>query len=685
MDRWMCRGYRGLGAVAAVLVGLAAGAAGASAAGPVNAAGACLTPVAADGHEPPCNPQLAGSVWSGSHRSSYAQASSPFPGPAPGDPIGYEHTPAILGAPIVTDFTEPYADGGRAVWFSTVASPDGRNVYKADFTSGKVIDRRGSIEEVSPPGLVGGVSGAYNILDADNHLIVGRGTGFDVYGDSVKGDRFSKIALLRRFTLPASALCGPDDKLVGAAMLWDGRVAFVTQLGVVGTVPRQPARMNAQEVRTLSINGARCAGAKGTDAALDQVSNSIAADEDGGIYVVTSKAQYKFVATGDRLRQEWRAAYETGAGGGVRLGDGSGSTPSLMGTDARDDRFVVVTDGQDLMHLVLMWRDEIPADWKGLPGRDRRIACETPVTFGDPTAQTSSSEQSVLVRGNAAVVVNNKLKNEAQLNALPPQARIIAAPLASQDPANAPHGLERFDWDPASRTCSTRWANREISIPNGIPSMSTVTNLIYGIAQVNGSFGLAGLDFATGKQRLFAPSSARPDDNSFYAATTVAPDGAVWTGTFTGYTIFRPPPKPGPEYACKDLTPPAARVRTAGSRRLPVTGITRRGVLVSGPARDRACGELSRTTLERVEVAIARQAGKGCRPLDARGRVARRTVSCAEPQWLRARLLSGARRYVLRTGRRLPAGRYRVRARAIDRAGNVEPAAKQRVVTLRVR
>nr|MBA2348496.1 alpha/beta hydrolase [Solirubrobacterales bacterium] len=103
------------------------------------------------------------------------------------------------------------------------------------------------------------------------------------------------------------------------------------------------------------------------------------------------------------------------------------------------------------------------------------------------------------------------------------------------------------------------------------------------------------------------------------------------------------------------------------------------------PARDRACGELSRETLAHVEVAVARRTGEGCRPLDARGRLARGNVPCSEPRWLRARLLSGGRRYVLRTGRRLPTGRYRVRVRAIDRAGNVEPEAKQRRLTLRVR
>ena len=61
----------------------------------------------------------------------------------------------------------------------------------------------------------------------------------------------------------------------------------------------------------------------------------------------------------------------------IRLGPGSGSTPSLMGTKADDDRFVVITDGQALMHLVLFWRDEVPDDWEPIaPGKDPRIACE---------------------------------------------------------------------------------------------------------------------------------------------------------------------------------------------------------------------------------------------------------------------------------------------------------------------
>ena len=101
-----------------------------------------------------------------------------------------------------------------------------------------------------------------------------------------------------------------------------------------------------------------------------------------------------------------------------------------------------------------MWRDRIPEDWQPIaPGKDRRIACEVPVTFGDPAATSSSSEQSVLTSGYASLVVNNKLKNEAAFAGLPPAQRQIAAALAGQDPLNAPYGMERIDWDPATRTC----------------------------------------------------------------------------------------------------------------------------------------------------------------------------------------------------------------------------------------
>ena len=67
----------------------------------------CLTPVAADGFEPPCNPFLSSPTWAGAHRNSYAQASSPFPAPQPGDAVAVQHAVGIFGVPLIIDFTEP--------------------------------------------------------------------------------------------------------------------------------------------------------------------------------------------------------------------------------------------------------------------------------------------------------------------------------------------------------------------------------------------------------------------------------------------------------------------------------------------------------------------------------------------------------------------------------------------------
>jgi hypothetical protein len=497
---------------------------------------ACETPAAVDGAEPACNPHLADSPWASNHRNSYAQASSPFPGPAgPAERVNVDHD-GFASAPIVLSFSPEYPDGGRVIWASTVGLTN--EILKIDPETVTVIDKYiPQVEEGAGPG-TNSVSGAYNLVDVDNRLHVGQATALEVYGDAVPGKRDSTIALLRRLDLPAEALCG-DDRLVGITMTYDGHIAFATENGVVGVVPRQPERMTTEHLRTFSINGKDCAG--GPDGEVETVSNSIAADEKGGLYVVSSHAMYRIDWKGDRLSQTWRSGYAgAGGSGGGRLGAGSGSTPTLMGTAAGDDKFVVITDGQELMHLVLMWRDKIPTGWQPIrEGADPRIACEIPVTFGDESADRSLSEQSVLVRGYGAVVVNNLQQLDPVIGQLPPQVAPYSQ-LLSGLPGNAPTGIQRFDWDPETKTCDVTWSNPEVAIPNGIPTMSAATNMIYGIGSRDGVWTLEGLDWNTGKVALTVETTAFPTSNSFYAATTIGPDGTAWTGNFGGVTRFQP-------------------------------------------------------------------------------------------------------------------------------------------------
>ena len=416
-----------------------------------------------------------------------------------------------------------------------------------------------------------GVSGAYSVVDRNSNFILGRADFVEIYRDSVAGDRSSPIELAKRVFLPASAFCRASDLLVGGVMLPDGHLAFVTQQAAVGVIPSDEADMDAANVVSLpSENGAACDDTSIPDGDLETVSNSIAADEYGGIYVVTNKAVIKYQWDGAALSKVWRTAYESDPPFSVlRLGPGSGSTPSLMGTALDDDHFVVITDGRELMHLVLLWRDEIPADWQPIaPGVDPRIACEVPVTFGDPNATRTLSEQSVLVRGYASVVVNNLLSDESNIQSPIPALATALAALEGGNPAVAPHGVERIDWDPQTRTCHTVWANPTISLPNGIPTMSEATGLMYGIGQREGSWGLEALDFASGASRFFVPSAQTTCsqivldqvaasilgpilspvlqrlpascENSIFAATEVGPDGTIYTGTFQGASRFVP-------------------------------------------------------------------------------------------------------------------------------------------------
>ena len=526
----------------------------------------CTTPLAPN--EPLCSTAFGDTVWAGSHRASYAQGSAALPGPADSQTSKSEHL--VLegaGIPVIASFSRPYEDGGRAVW-STILGADSA-IVKIDHETFEIIDTYvpGDREE-DPPEFELGLSGAYAAIDAQNRFIAGRTNFVSFFGDSVEGDRSSNIELKKRIFLPPEAFCNDDDVIAGMSLTYDGHLAFATELGNLFVIPADVDPDDLGEVPVVSTNE-NCATADAAD--LEIVSNSIAVDEAGGIYLLTSAAMYRFNWDGSTLSMVWRAAYDSAEDvpSPIRLGPGSGSTPSLMGTKADDDHFVVITDGRALMNLVLFWRDEVPDDWEAIaPGKDRRIACEIPVDFGTGATE-AISEQSVAVRGYAAIVVNDLLTNPTinppSMSPLAAAAQNLVSALEGGIPEKAPFGLERIDWDAETRTCSTVWANPEISVPNGIPSISEASGLVYGAGQRDGQWGLEGLDFATGESRVWVEAGPGtcpmdsggllpllpgvgdvleqvPDscENSVYAATTVGPDGMVYQGTLNGMTRYVP-------------------------------------------------------------------------------------------------------------------------------------------------
>jgi dienelactone hydrolase len=129
--------------------------------------------------------------------------------------------------------------------------------------------------------------------------------------------------------------------------------------------------------------------------------------------------------------------------------------------------------------------------------------------------------------------------------------------------------------------------------------------------------------------------------------------------------------------ACRDRLPPRARVARHGVKR------SHGRLVVRGRASDRGCkgsGSLRsrRGVVARVGVSVARVHGHRCRFLKRKGGFTS-ARKCRRAIFLPAR---GTKKWRLRT-RKLPRGRYHVRARAIDGAGNRSPGRRYVRFTLR--
>jgi hypothetical protein len=174
----------------------------------------------------------------------------------------------------------------------------------------------------------------------------------------------------------------------------------------------------------------------------------------------------------------------------VKFDNGTGSTPTLMGFGSDPDKLVVITDGAERMNLVAFWRD-------GVPQGAERIAGQIPVTCGlAPLPKWIQSEQSVVVYGYGAFVVNNI--PETYIDGLSDANKLVQVMLMG--PASpAPHGAERFEWDPYKHQWSSVWARPDVSSTTMVPAHTETGNM----ALINGwtsgkGWEVLGLDWDTG-------------------------------------------------------------------------------------------------------------------------------------------------------------------------------------------
>jgi len=296
-----------------------------------------------------------------------------------------------------------------------------------------------------------GLSGVYYLLDVDNTLFVAGSESIVAYHDVDPEDPASPIEVRDEWVKPAEV----GGTFVGANLTFDGRLVMITDEGWI-VVARDFTGYEA--IQLVGADAAprhnqAMADAGSRSGAADWVRNSIAVDEDGGIYAVSLEHMHKVVWDGERLSTDpadgaWTEQYRNGTG------VGSGATPSLMGF-GDEDRFVVITDGEELMDVVLYWRDEIPDDWEPLVDLpSARIAGSSPADMGDSELDAIQTEQSVVVGGYGALVVNN---DPASIpDGFPPLGVRVLAGYAGADPAFTPHGVQKFRWDSKKLGSSSR-------------------------------------------------------------------------------------------------------------------------------------------------------------------------------------------------------------------------------------
>ena len=501
---------------------------------------------------PPRNPYLADSICAIAHNEPSQQDTVGVAGPV--GPTAHV-TDRIRSTPIGPGpagpaISSPYPDGRRVIWLN----PRGR-IVKLDYDTLEVLavleldngpaydlaaheaaivgldtltgmEAIGHAATLSVTYLVG-VTGVYYVLDCDNTYFIGYDDHVAAFGDAVSGDRSSPIVRKGTFVPPPEV----TGKFVGMNMTFDGWLAVSTENGWVLTIARDFREHHAIQIRH----------SEGAKAFTDQrfaelgrggaswVRKSLCLDEDGGIYLPSNDHLHKVIWTGDRLSIDeadgaWTAEYRN------ENGFGCGTTPSLMGF-GDEDRFVMIGDGSNVVNIVIMWRDEIPADWQQLPGApSRRIAGMGRADMGNPDLPEIQTEQSITVCGYGAMTVNNEPRTIPP--GFPSGAKRALVFWLGHLAEFRPVGLHKYQWHPETRTFEHAWANTEVSSPNGVPSVSQPVDTVYTVGSRDGEWTLEGIDWTTGESRFhYVLGSSRY--NTLGSSPQLDQEGRViWSGPF---------------------------------------------------------------------------------------------------------------------------------------------------------
>lgn len=370
-----------------------------------------------------------------------------------------------------------------------------------------------------------GLDGVYSLLDCDHTLFLGRKSGAIAYGEVDPADRSSAIIEKAVWEKPAEI----TGSFVGMNMTFDGWLTMTTDEGWVVALARDFSEYHALQLPRAAEDAAAF-NARVDRPGYTWLRTSCCVGDDNGIYVSSVDHIHKVMWMGDRLSLDeadgaWIAEYRNGGG------FGSGTTPCLMGFDD-EDRFVVIGDGDDVVNITLLWRDKIPESWTQLPNApSRRIAGIGPANMGDPSLASIKTEQSITVSGYGAMTVNNEPASVPDW--YPARGERMLCFFLGHHSEYTPHGLHKYEWDPATRELRDAWVCRDVSSPNSVPFVSQASDLVYTCGVRDGQWTMEAIDWSTGQSR-FHDVLGGSKFNTIGAGISLDEEGRIVFGTMFG-------------------------------------------------------------------------------------------------------------------------------------------------------
>jgi hypothetical protein len=457
------------------------------------------------------NPFMAPNNFSEIHLNSYQTDTASVSGPA--SAAGQSVQQGFIGPPTGIAGTIAFNSSGQILTIWTGSELTRSGVVAAvklrliDPVTLKVLAQQDLPNRPSSRGVSFSGGGYFYLDNQDRVVLVNTDQQIQIY--AVQNNQF---VLDRTYPLKR-AINNQNDILNSVLPDSAGNLWFITNQGDVGYV--EPV---SGQVHITSIRDVPHANRKETN------TKSFATDGQGGVYVVSDYALYRFqVGPSGAPEATWRTAYDRGTR--VKPGQnqqGSGTTPTLF-DDSAGNQFVAIADNADpFMHVNVYDRQT-----------GKLVAQQAVFTNLPRRGDTENS----LIAVNHSILVENNYGN-----------RTVGSTLG---PATTEPDIDRVDFDPTTGQSSVAWENADIAVPSIVSQLSTSDGLEYTYAKDAKGWYWAALDFGTGAivAKSYVPWSDTLGGvlaNNFYGGLTIGPDGSAYAGVIGGLVAWRPVGGPDP-------------------------------------------------------------------------------------------------------------------------------------------